>query len=80
MIASRHPQARTRFLGGVPIALRPMVTSRTVPQAAGAPNAPGVRSPTHPHHDAVDIDYPMAGSDEVVIAATATVLKVAPRH
>ena len=31
------------------------------------------RSPTHPHHDAVDSGDPMAGSDKVGIAATATV-------
>ena len=73
MIASRQPQARKLSLGGVPIARRPMVTSSAVPQAAGAPNAPEVRSPTSPHHDAVDIGDPMAGSAEVGIAATAAV-------
>ena len=70
MIASRQPQAAILSPGGVPIDLRPMVASSAVPQAAGAPNAPGVRSPTHPHRDAVDLGYPSAGSDEGAIAAT----------
>ncbi len=70
MIASRQPQAVILSLGGVPIDLRPMGASSAVPQAAGAPNAPGVRSPTQPNRDAVDSGDPMAGSDEVVIAAT----------
>jgi hypothetical protein len=73
MIASRYPQPRKLSLGGVRIARRPTVTSRTVPQVAGAPNAPGGRSPTPPPHDAVDRGEPMAGADEVGIAATKAV-------
>jgi hypothetical protein len=70
MIASRQPLAVILSLGGMPIDLRPMVASSTVPQGAAALNAPGVRSPTQPSHDAVDIGYPSAGSDEGAITAT----------